>query len=55
MVKMKLFDSFNEFDGFENAQGKYMNAILQLINVAKSIVGSDTSVPYPRYYQQFSY
>lgn len=50
MVKMKLFDSFNEFDEFENVQGKYMNAIFQLLNVAKSIIKSETATPYPRYY-----
>ncbi|XP_016837010.1 eukaryotic translation initiation factor 2-alpha kinase 1 isoform X2 [Nasonia vitripennis] len=46
--QMKLIDPSYKLGGFELAQGKYMEAVYQLITVARDTLGSDNPVPIPR-------
>ncbi|XP_014217197.2 eukaryotic translation initiation factor 2-alpha kinase 1-like [Copidosoma floridanum] len=48
MQKMDLIDSSHKIKPVKLADGKYMDAVYQLINVARSVIGNDKAISIPR-------
>jgi hypothetical protein len=50
MRNMKLIDPLYELEGSELIEGRYMDAICNLIKIAKATIGSENPVSIPRFY-----